>query len=866
MKFEIEKHLIGHLQTNKTNKAIKLFDVIQSADSLKIIKKINDAAEKNNKKPKDFCDNISKIFKNLTKSLNLSNDDFIRTTEERHHKAVQFLWEKLQSKGYIYLSKYKGWYSVSDEAYYNEDEVIEKDGKKISTISGSVVEWVEEESFFFKLSSFQEKLLEFYNNNPKFILPNSRKNEVVSFVQRGLKDLSVSRKSFTWGIKVPNNKKHIIYVWLDALTNYLSALNYPNDKDDLFKNFWPATLHIIGKDILRFHAIYWPAFLLAADIKPPNRVYGHGWILSDKEKMSKSKGNILDPLEVIKIYGLDQLRYYLVKEVSFGNDGNISNENIENCINSDLANNYGNFCQRTFSFVEKNCKGVVPSDIDFNSEDLKILNSFSNNINKIRSFMDNQQLNEYVKFIVDKSFDANKYFNDEAPWNKKDDKLYAVNHGRDYLYNHAPKHFSEWENSVLPADEFMLIEEGEKVKPDTTLFQWDPYTDIILSRETGIVKLKDFIEGETYSVESVETGKKQIVVIEARDRKLSPHLEIVDEKGGIVSGSTILPVKATLVVNDKENVQRGQTLVKIPKDIGKTRDITGGLPRVAELFESRKPSNPAVMTEINGTVKFGDTRRGIRKIHVIGNDGDDRSYSIPYGKHVIVHEGDFINAGSSLCEGAISPDDILRVLGPSAVREYLVNEIQEVYRLQGVKLNDKHIEIIVNQMMQKVMVKEVGDSRFLQEDRVSKNDFLIENERLATMVVVTSPGDTGLEEEMMIEKTEFNDLNKEIKAEGKKIAKYRKVIPATFEPILMGITRASLNTDSFISAASFQETTRVLTDAATAGKTDYLYGLKENVAVGRLIPAGTGTPQFKDILVGIDDQDLSEINTDDAVA
>ena len=418
----------------------------------------------------------------------------------------------------------------------------------------------------------------------------------------------------------------------------------------------------------------------------------------------------------------------------------------------------------------------------------------------------------------------------------------------------------------IPYGATMLIEEGEKVKPGTTLFQWDPYTDIILARETGIVKLKDFIEGETYSVESVETGKKQIVVIEARDRKLSPHLEIVDEKGGIVSGSTILPVKATLVVNDKENVQRGQTLVKIPKDIGKTRDITGGLPRVAELFESRKPSNPAVMTEINGTVKFGDTRRGIRKIHVIGNDGDDRSYSIPYGKHVIVHEGDFINAGSSLCEGAISPDDILRVLGPSAVREYLVNEIQEVYRLQGVKLNDKHIEIIVNQMMQKVMVKEVGDSRFLQEDRVSKNDFLIENERLATMVVVTSPGDTGLEEEMMIEKTEFNDLNKEIKAEGKEIAKYRKVIPATFEPILMGITRASLNTDSFISAASFQETTRVLTDAATAGKTDYLYGLKENVAVGRLIPAGTGTPQFKDILVGIDDQDLSEINTDDAVA
>jgi methionyl-tRNA synthetase len=384
--------------------------------------KIQKSAEKNNKKPKDFCDNISKIFKNLTKSLNLSNDDFIRTTEVRHHKAVQFLWEKLHSKGYIYLSKYKGWYSISDEAYYNEDEIDEKDGKKISTVSGSLVDWVEEESFFFKLSSLQDKLLEFYNKNPKFILPISRKNEVVSFVKSGLKDLSVSRKSFTWGIKVPNDKKHIIYVWLDALTNYISALNYPNLEDELFKNFWPATLHIIGKDILRFHAIYWPAFLLAADIKPPNRVYGHGWILSDKEKMSKSKGNILDPLEVIKIYGLDQLRYYLVKEVSLGNDGNISDKNIENCINSDLANNYGNFCQRTFSFVEKNCKNTVPADIDFNPGDLKILNSFNDNIDKIRSLMDNQQLNEYIKFIIDKSSNANKYFNDEAPWNKKDDK------------------------------------------------------------------------------------------------------------------------------------------------------------------------------------------------------------------------------------------------------------------------------------------------------------------------------------------------------------------------------------------------------------------------------------------------------------
>ena len=420
----------------------------------------------------------------------------------------------------------------------------------------------------------------------------------------------------------------------------------------------------------------------------------------------------------------------------------------------------------------------------------------------------------------------------------------------------------------IPHGATMFIEEQEKVKSNTRLFQWDPYTDIILARETGIVSLEDFIEGETYAIEAVESGKKQMVVIEARDRKLSPHLEIVDKNNMVLAGSTILPVKATLVVSDKENVQRGQTLVKIPKDIGKTRDITGGLPRVAELFESRKPSNPAVMTEINGTVKFGETRRGVRKILVVGQDGEERSYSIPYGKHVIVHEGDFINAGTKLCEGAISPDDILRVLGPSAVREYLVNEIQEVYRLQGVKINDKHIEVIVNQMMQKVSVKDSGDSRFLQEDRISRIDFFAENDRLSNMVVVTTPGDSGLDEEMMIEKAEFNEINKELKADGKVPAKYRKAKAATFDPILMGITRASLNTESFLSAASFQETTRVLTDAATAGKTDYLLGLKENVAVGRLIPAGTGTPEIRDILVGLAGDDMGEIESDveDAVA
>ena len=381
--------------------------------------KIQRAAENKGMDPKSFCNEISKTFFDLSKTLNLSNDDFIRTTENRHKKSVINLWKILEKKNEIYLSKYSGWYSVSDEAFYSEDEIQEKNNRQISKISGSVVEWVEEESYFFRLSRWQEPLLKFYSDNPKFILPESRKNEVISFVKSGLKDLSISRKSFSWGIKVPNDKKHVIYVWLDALTNYISALNYPDTQSSLFKNFWPADLHLIGKDILRFHAIYWPAFLLSADILPPKRVYGHGWILSGEEKMSKSKGNILDPIEIIKKYGLDQLRYYLVKEVSFGNDGNISTESIESCINSDLANNFGNFCQRTLSFAEKNCNNQVPKNYNFLEEDNELLNSFSLNLSKIRKDIDNQNLNEYIKFIIARSFDSNKYFNDSAPWSQK---------------------------------------------------------------------------------------------------------------------------------------------------------------------------------------------------------------------------------------------------------------------------------------------------------------------------------------------------------------------------------------------------------------------------------------------------------------
>ena len=382
--------------------------------------KIQRSAEKENVDPKKFCDQISETFRNLSKTLNLTNTDFIRTTEDRHKKTVQYLWNELLKNDDIYLSKYSGWYSVSDEAFYTEDEIEEIDGNKRSISSKSSVEWIEEESYFFRLSKWEKPLLEYYDNHPDFISPSSRNNEVVSFVKGGLKDLSVSRKSFSWGIKVPNDKDHVIYVWLDALTNYISALNYPDKNDKLYKDFWPASIHLIGKDILRFHAVYWPAFLLAAKIELPLKVYGHGWILSGDEKMSKSKGNILDPIEIIKEYGLDPLRYYLIKEVSFGNDGNISQERLEDCINSDLANNFGNLCQRVAAFAIKNCDSLVPKDIEFQNDDLIILNKYKDNLEKIRKKIDNQDINFYIEYIVNSLFEANKYFNDQEPWKKKD--------------------------------------------------------------------------------------------------------------------------------------------------------------------------------------------------------------------------------------------------------------------------------------------------------------------------------------------------------------------------------------------------------------------------------------------------------------
>ncbi len=401
---------------------------------------------------------------------------------------------------------------------------------------------------------------------------------------------------------------------------------------------------------------------------------------------------------------------------------------------------------------------------------------------------------------------------------------------------------------VVPYGAKVLVKDGQKVEKGTELFEWDPYSSVILTEHGGKVKFVDLIENITVHEEvDDQTGKRQRVVVESRNKSLSPHLAIQDEEGNVLA-TYILPVKAHLLVSDGDLVIPGQALAKIPREIGKTRDITGGLPRVAELFEARKPKEQALVSEIDGVVKFGPVKRGIREIVVEGTL-ETKKYLVPYSKHVLVHHGDFVRAGEMLTDGAISPQDILQILGPGRVQEYLVNEIQEVYRLQGVRINDKHIEVIVRQMMQRVRVLDPGDTRFLEGDTVNKFAFKEENEKILNKVVITDPGDSRFKEGQLVDKVKFEYTNRQLEKAEKKPAEARDAEPATAEPILLGITQAALSTDSFISAASFQETTRVLTDAAIEGKVDYLYGLKENVIVGNLIPAGTGLKKYKQLQV-----------------
>ncbi|HGY54245.1 MAG TPA: DNA-directed RNA polymerase subunit beta' [Caldithrix abyssi] len=414
----------------------------------------------------------------------------------------------------------------------------------------------------------------------------------------------------------------------------------------------------------------------------------------------------------------------------------------------------------------------------------------------------------------------------------------------------------------IPYGATLRVEDGLKVKAGDVLFDWDPYSSVIVADKSGIVEFKDIIENVTYREElDDQTGRKQRVVVESKNKNLNPHIYIKDEDGEVL-GQYIIPVKSFLLINSGDKVNAGDILIKIPREIGKTRDITGGLPRVAELFEARQPKSQAIVSEIDGYVKFGSIKRGVREL-IVESEHEKKKYSVPHGVHILVHENDFVEAGERLTDGSISPNDILRIKGPGKVQEYLVNEIQEVYRLQGVKINDKHIGVIVRQMLQKVRVEDSGDTSFLQGDQVHKSDFFEENAKIANKIVVTDPGDSLFREGSITDKKSVDMVNKDLKKAKKKPVKFRKAQPATFTPLLLGITQAALTTKSFISAASFQETTQVLTEAATAGKEDKLIGLKENVIMGHLIPAGTGMSRYNKLDMIVEGTDEEPDDTPD---
>jgi methionyl-tRNA synthetase len=355
-------------------------------------------------------------FKAMVAMLNCSNDAFIRTTEPSHHRASEAIWAAMEKNGDIYLDKYSGWYSVRDEAYYDESETrLDAAGVRVGP-HGTPVDWVEEESYFFRLSAYQDKLLELYASDPNYVLPRERFNEVMSFVKGGLKDLSISRTTFDWGVRVPGNPRHVMYVWVDALTNYITAVGYPDVNSEKYRRYWPADLHVIGKDIVRFHAVYWPAFLLSASVAVPKRIFSHGFLFNRGEKMSKSVGNVIDPFDLVKAYGADPLRYFFLREVPFGQDGNYSHEAIINRINADLANDLGNLAQRSLTMVARQFAGALPKPGSFSAADTAILAAADAMIGKARDFMKTQQLHQVLNTVWAVVADANRYFAGEAPW------------------------------------------------------------------------------------------------------------------------------------------------------------------------------------------------------------------------------------------------------------------------------------------------------------------------------------------------------------------------------------------------------------------------------------------------------------------
>ncbi len=383
--------------------------------------KMKQTAAEQGIEPSELGDRNTAEFVRMVKNLHCSNDDFIRTTQKRHHLASQEIWRRMAANGDVYLDGYEGWYSVRDEAFYQESETeINDEGVRVGP-QGSPVEWTEEQTYFFRLSAYQDKLLAHYEASPDFILPPERRNEVVSFVKGGLMDLSVSRTTFDWGIPVPDAEGHIMYVWVDALTNYLTAIGFPDDASERFKKFWPADLHVIGKDILRFHAVYWPAFLMSAGLELPERIFAHGFLFNKGEKMSKSIGNVIDPFALTEHYGVDQLRYFLLREVPFGKDGNYSHDGIVNRTNADLANDLGNLAQRSLSMIAKNCGGKLPEATDLNDADREILRAADGLLNETRGFIERQAIHRAVEAIWNVVGAANRYFAGEEPWAHKTD-------------------------------------------------------------------------------------------------------------------------------------------------------------------------------------------------------------------------------------------------------------------------------------------------------------------------------------------------------------------------------------------------------------------------------------------------------------
>ncbi len=377
--------------------------------------KMFQTARDKNMTPLELADQLTPRFREMVAAFKCSNNDFIRTSEDRHYKAVAAIWQRMEENGDIYKDSYAGWYSVRDEAFYTEAELISDEAGNKTAPSGTEVEWVEEESYFFRLSAYQDKLLDYYQSHPDFISPTSRKNEIVSFVSGGLKDLSISRTSFSWGVPVPDDPEHVVYVWVDALTNYLTAAGFPDNE----KPLWPAAMHIIGKDITRFHAVYWPAFLMSAKLELPENIFAHGFLTLRGEKMSKSAGNVMDPFDMVDHYGAENLRYFFMREVPFGQDGSFSDEAIVNRVNADLANDLGNLAQRSLSMIAKNCDGIMPTP-DLNEQGDAALLTLADALHaKMNDAMDKLAIHEYLKSIFELVSEANRYFAEQEPWSLK---------------------------------------------------------------------------------------------------------------------------------------------------------------------------------------------------------------------------------------------------------------------------------------------------------------------------------------------------------------------------------------------------------------------------------------------------------------